>query len=101
LNPNQLQKDGSRVIGINVTGTNAFSGLPGAPGGDIVGMFSFTISRDGAVSLNENKSSVTEYPSWGVYSYDHRGAEPKVLKETRETSRESLKRAPVPITKVR
>lgn len=98
---NKLEDNGSRTIGLNLVGARGFSGAPGAVGGSIVGMFSFTISKNGAVTLNEDRTLVTEYPSWGVYSYEKRGAQPKVLRETHETNSEALKRAPVPITKVR
>lgn len=28
------------------------------------------VAKDGVVSLNEAKSAVTEYPFWGIYSYE-------------------------------
>lgn len=98
---NKLNNDGSRTLALTMAAVNGEYGLPGAPTGAIQGMFTFTISKDGVVGIDRTRSAVTTYPSWGVYSYETFGAQPRKLYEANEQKIEALKKAPVPLTQIK
>ena len=70
--------------------------MPGAPKGVLEGNFNFNISKDGNVSLLNQGSSATTFPSWGIYGYGPNGGV-QTVKEIPENKIEDLQKPPVPI----
>jgi hypothetical protein len=61
--------DGNRHFEVNFNGANGFAGLPGAPPCCIRADLNFSVTPGGQVSLDYGNSSITGFPSFGVYSY--------------------------------
>ena len=60
---------GNRNFEVNFTAINGFAGMPGAPAGAIKADLNFSVTPNGQVSLDSGNSSITGFPSFGVYSY--------------------------------
>ena len=60
---------GNRNFEVNFVAINGFAGWPGAPAGSIKADLNFSVTPNGQVSLNYDNSSITGFPSFGVYTY--------------------------------
>lgn len=62
-----VDKEGNLHLKLQITGTNAFSGLPGAPEGHIQINVNLIVTPDGRVGIEGGDR--TAYPSTGIYVY--------------------------------
>ena len=62
---------------------------PIAPSGILEGHFNFSVSSSGKVDLVNTGSSVTGFPSWGIYAYPPSGGV-QTVKEIPENKIEDL-----------
>lgn len=93
---------GNRQFEVNFTGINGFAGLPGAPPGAIKANLNFTVTPGGQVSLDYGNSTITGFPSFGVYSYGTgANGQPQVksLVEAKEKDQSYLTKAPIAVPK--
>jgi hypothetical protein len=63
-----VDKDGNAHIHLTMTGTNGWSGTPGAPQGEIQVNVNLVVTPDGKVGIEGGDR--TAYPSVGIYSYN-------------------------------
>jgi RHS repeat-associated protein len=89
--------DGSTSVHVSLWGRNgeAFA-APVAPSGVLQGHVNINISAAGEVSLVLDGSSLTTYPSWGVYGYPSAGGVTTLRQENQQTI-DGLRRPPVPL----
>ena len=92
----KANQDGSVSLHVSLWGRNGEAGLPFAPQGVLEGNFNFNISKDGIVTLVNQGSSATTFPSWGIYGYGQNGGV-QTVKEIPENKIEDLQKPPVPI----
>jgi RHS repeat-associated protein len=96
-----VDKEGNLHVQVKTTGDNGFSGLPGAPAGQIQINVNLIVTPDGKVGIESGER--TAYPSTGLYVYTM-GADGKpaaaTLGEGRETTPAALTQSLVPIQAV-
>lgn len=91
------QGNGSFSVHIDLWGKNGEAFLaPVAPSGVLQGHFNFNISASGKVDFVNAGSSVTGFPSWGIYAYPASGGV-QTVKEIPENKIEDLQKPPRPI----
>ena len=95
-----LGADGNRHFEVNFNGANGFAGIPFAPPCCIRADLNFTVTPNGQVSLDYGSSSITGFPSFGVYSYSNgSNGQPQVNKlvEAKEKDSSYLTKPNIPV----
>lgn len=93
----QPQGNGSTSLHVDLWGRNGEAFMaPIAPSGVLEGHFNFNVSASGRVDLVNTGSSVTGFPSWGMYAYPASGGV-QTVKEIPENKIEDLQKPPRPI----
>lgn len=98
----ETDANGNRHFNVNLTGANGFAGLPFAPPCCIRTDLNFTVTPGGQVSLDYSHSSITGFPSFGVYSYEQgSNGEPQVrtLVQATEKDQSYLTKPNIPVPK--
>ena len=91
------QGNGSTSLHVDLWGRNGEAFMaPIAPSGVLEGHFNFNVSASGQVDLIKAGSSVTGFPSWGIYAYPASGGV-QTVKQVPENKIEDLQKAPRPI----
>ncbi|HEV7747809.1 MAG TPA: discoidin domain-containing protein [Pyrinomonadaceae bacterium] len=96
-----IDKEGNLHLSLQITGTNAFSGVPGAPEGHIQINVNLLVTPDGKVGIEGGGR--TAFPSTGLYVYTMRAngkSAVATLGEGRETEPAALTQPLVPIEAV-
>lgn len=96
-----IDKDGNAHLTITMTGINGFSGMPGAPAGEITLNVNLVVTPDGKVGIEGGAR--TAYPSVGIYAYTMGSdGQPRAatLGEGKETTIDALTKPTVPIQPV-